>query len=373
MIQEKDNHIKHKFSLSVFFPFYNEEKNITAVIGQAVLVLEKLKDISEYEIIIVDDGSSDHTKIIAEEIVKNNHKIKLISHPKNLGYGRALLSGFGAAKNDYIFFTDGDLQFDMNDIGKILEYIPEYKAVIGYRSPRNDSFARLFNAKIWNLANRVAFGLKVKDIDCAFKVFEKNTIKKLKLLSGGAMLSAEIIIRLQRAGVEIKQVPISHFQRKNGSPTGAKPTVIVRALKEFAWLYLSGELGNKTYIQAMKFICVGLANTLVDIFFYFALTRLISFFSLHIILARTISFSISTLCSFTLNRLWTFEKKDKLHKSEIIKFYASTVIGLVVSIGSMKFFIQTFHFYDLVALLISVIFTFIWNFSASKFWVFKNS
>ena len=282
--------IKNKYSLSVFLPFYNEEKNINLAIERAVLALENMKRISDYEIIIVDDGSSDSTKKIAENIVKKNKKIKLVSHSKNLGYGNALLSGIKAARYDYVFFTDGDLQFNINEISKLFEYIPEYKAVVGYRHPRKDSFMRIVNAKIWNIANRCVFGLKIKDIDCAFKLFERKTVTGLNLSSGGAMVSAEMLIRLQRLGIKIKEVPITHFYRKNGAPTGAKPAVIIRALKEFTWLYLNTELGNKTYIQAFKFMCVGVINTLADIVVYFVLTRGTVLFASHISMARIVSF-----------------------------------------------------------------------------------
>lgn len=367
-----EREIKNKYSLSVFFPFYNEEKNIKAVIDQAVFVLENLKEISEYEIIIVDDGSLDSTKKIAEEIIKTNNKIRLISHAKNLGYGKALLSGIRASRNDYVFFTDGDLQFDINEIGKFLEYIPEYKTVVGYRFPREGSIMRVMNTKTWNALNRYVFGLKIKDADCAFKLFERKTIANLNILSGGAMTSAEILLRLQRAGVKIKEIPVKHLPRKNGSPTGAKPAVIIRALKEFVWLYLNTELGNKVYVQATKFIFVGIANTLVDVFFYFILTRGNAFFSTHIFSARTISFLLGSVCSFVFNRLWTFKKEGKTIVPEIAKFYITIFLGLLISIGSMRFFIQELHFYDLTALLLSVVLTFLWNFSLSKLWVFKK-
>ncbi|MCX6722095.1 MAG: bifunctional glycosyltransferase family 2/GtrA family protein [Candidatus Staskawiczbacteria bacterium] len=311
-------------------------------------------------------------KILTEEIIKTNNKIRLVSHDKNLGYGKALLSGIKAARYDYVFFTDGDLQFDINEINKFLEYIPEYKTVVGYRFPREGSLMRVMNTKMWNALNRYVFGLKIKDADCAFKLFERKTVANLNILSGGAMTSAEILLRLQRAGVKIKEIPVKHLPRKNGSPTGAKLSVIIRALKEFVWLYLNTELGNKVYIQATKFIFVGLANTLVDVFFYFVLTRGNDFFSTHIISARTISFLLGSACSFILNRLWTFKKEGKTNVQEISKFYITVFFGLLISVGSMKFFIQVFHLYDLVALLLSVVITFLWNFSLSKLWVFKK-
>ena len=367
----KNNLTKEKYSLSVFFPFYNEEKNINIVIDRAAMALEELKEISNYEIIIVDDGSSDSTKKLADEIVSKNNKIRLISHHKNLGYGKALLSGINNAQYDYVFFSDGDLQFDINEISKLLKHIPEYKAVIGYRYPRKDPLIRVVNAKIWKAVNRYAFGLRVRDANCAFKLFKRETVTGLNFVSEGAMLSAEILIRLQNSGVEIKEVHVTHFSRRNGSPTGARFVVIIRAIKEFVWLYLNTGLGNKIYLQAIKFIFVGLANTIVDVFFYFVLTRGISFFSIHVSVARVVSFLAGSICSLIINRLWTFERKAKLGKTEIFRFYTTMLAGLIIAVLSMKFFMHVFHLYDLIAILLSTVLTFLWNFLMSKFWVFK--
>ena len=226
------------FSLSVFFPFYDEEENIRPTIKEAIKVLKSIKEISKFQIIIVDDGSKDKTKEIAENLAKKYPDIKVISHLKNLGYGSALISGIHNCFYDYIFFTDGDLQFDFKEIEKLLEFIPEYEVVIGYRFPRRDPFMRILNGLGWNLLNRIFFGLKVKDIDCAFKLFKREAVVNLPIISGGAMVSAEILIRLHRKGIKIKEVAVSHFPRKKGSPTGAKPSVIFRALKEFFYLYV---------------------------------------------------------------------------------------------------------------------------------------
>ena len=225
------------FSLSVFFPFYNEQDNIRSTVEGAIKILESVKEISKFEVIIVNDGSQDQTKKIGQDLSKQYSSVKIVSHQKNLGYGSALISGINNSAYDYVFFTDGDLQFDFNEIKKLLEYIKEYEVVIGYRHPRRDSFVRLINGWGWNLMNRVFFGLRVKDVDCAFKLFKKSVITNLPIISGGAMVSAEILIRLQRKGVIFKEVPVSHFRRRNGSPTGARIDVIFRAFKELLKLY----------------------------------------------------------------------------------------------------------------------------------------
>ncbi len=124
--------------------------------------------------------------------------------------------------------------------------------------------------------------------------------------------------------------------------------------------------------QAIRFMMVGVLNTLVDIVVYFMLTRFTGYFDHHILITRIISFLSGSVCSFILNRIWTFEKRDKIQGWELLKFYVTVGMSLLIGLFSMQFFIKAFHLYDLIALAISIIFTFIWNFTISKFWVFKK-
>jgi glycosyltransferase involved in cell wall biosynthesis len=226
------------YSLSVFFPFYNEEANLRSVIEEAIAVLESLTELTWYEVIIVNDGSQDKTGAIAQELKEKYAAVKLITHDRNQGYGAALLSGFHGARGDYVFFSDGDRQFDLKEISKLLVYLPEYQAVIGYRSPRRDPWFRSLNARLWGLFNRLLLGLKVRDIDCAFKLFKRELVATLPLNSTGAMLSVELLVRLQRQGVVFKEVPVNSFPRVAGEATGAKLKVIIRAFQEF-WRFYS--------------------------------------------------------------------------------------------------------------------------------------
>ena len=229
---------KQNFSLSLFFPAYNEEANISETILKATRVAQSLSQ--AYEIIIVNDGSKDNTGTMAEQMAKQDSHIRVIHHSPNLGYGAALWSGIQAAKYDYIFFSDADLQFNLAELSKLVEHIPEYGAVLGYRAERKDPYMRLINAKCWNMLNRALFGLQVKDIDCAFKLFKTTLLKPLPIYSRGAMMSAEMLIHLQRQGVVFKEVPVTHLPRVAGSPTGAKPSVIFRALREMLSAYNRG-------------------------------------------------------------------------------------------------------------------------------------
>ena len=229
-------------SLSIFFPAYNEEGNIRQSVETAISVATLSPFIGEFEILIVNDGSTDNTLTVARELAARYSTVRVVDHVVNCGAGAAVKSGIQAAKMDYIFFTDADLQFDIVEIQNLIIHLQKYPVVIGYRSPRQDPLMRLLNAKAWNFLNRMFFQLKARDIDCAFKIFRRDVIQPIELKANGAMMLAEILIRLQRSHVAIKEVPVSHFPRVAGSPTGAKLSVILRAFREMARLFW-GDLG----------------------------------------------------------------------------------------------------------------------------------
>ncbi|HEY1074533.1 MAG TPA: bifunctional glycosyltransferase family 2/GtrA family protein [Patescibacteria group bacterium] len=355
-------------SLSVFFPAYNEETNIESSVSRAREVLQQITSL--YEIIIINDGSSDATGAIADRLAKKYPNVRVVHHPGNRGYGEAVKSGFAAARYDYVFFTDADLQFDLTEIKKLIQYIPEYQVVIGYRAKRRDPFLRTLNAKGWNLLNRLTFGLKVKDIDCAFKLFDRTVIKNIHLQSGGAMVSAELLIRLQRQGTIFKEVPVTHIPRAAGSPTGAKPSVILRAFKEMIIAY-RGDLGNVTQRQAIKFMTVGFANTCLDLLLYFIFSRYISFFVNHRVIAKMATYGIASLSSFIFNRRWTFRRTSTIHMSEVIRFYVTVGFALIINAGTMYILIGL-KVNDIIAAPIATLVSFVWNFLVSKFWVFTH-
>ncbi len=224
--------------ISFMFPAHNEEQNIIHSVEIATKVLQEVA--SEYEIIIVNDGSRDSTGTIINELSSKDPHIKAIHHEKNLGYGDALWTGIKNAKYDWFFFTDSDLQFDINEIKKLLVYIPQYKIVLGYRAPRKDPFMRILNGLGWNILVRILFGLKVRDIDCAFKLIDRKILAELPLKTRGATTSAEILVRFMRNGHRWIEVPVSHYPRQRGSPSGAKPKVIIKAFKELIKLYFMG-------------------------------------------------------------------------------------------------------------------------------------
>ncbi|NCN45717.1 MAG: hypothetical protein AUK08_02605 [Candidatus Pacebacteria bacterium CG2_30_36_39] len=234
--------MKKLSSLSIFFPCFNEERNIPFFIDEALNFLPKIAD--KFEIIIINDGSVDDTRLVTDKLTKENPLIKVIHHSENLGYGAALRTGFSVAKYEWVFFTDGDLQFKLSQLKKFIPYTDKNHVIIGYRKNRADGKARVFNAWLFKLYIDLLFRVGVKDIDCAFKLFHRKTLQSLHLESTGAFTSSEVLYKLKKKGEVFVQLPVDHKKRKYGSPTGNNLKVIIKAGIEALSLYLKIKLGS---------------------------------------------------------------------------------------------------------------------------------
>lgn len=221
--------------ISAFFPAYNEEANVGAMVERLRTVLPTISD--DYEIIVVNDGSQDRTAEIADGLAAADPHVRVVHHAQNRGYGGALKSGFAASRKAYVFFTDGDGQFDVAEIASLIPYVPEYDVVIGYRIDRAEGGLRRVNAGAWNWLVRRLFGIPSRDVDCAFKLFDRRVFDVVKPEAEGAMISTEILARTVRAGFRVTEVGVHHFPRRHGTPTGANPLVIARAFYELFRLY----------------------------------------------------------------------------------------------------------------------------------------
>ena len=221
--------------LSYFFPAHDEEANIEGLVAEALETLPTLAD--EFEIIAVDDGSRDATPRLADELAaRHPGLVRVVHHPVNLGYGAALRSGFAAARYELIAFTDGDRQFKVADIGRLTARSAEPDApdvVVGFRIKRADAFIRTLYARAYRLANRTFFDLRVSDVDGACKLFRRAALEGIRVESDGAFFSAELLIKLREAGRSVVQVGVPHYPRTAGAATGARPTVILRAVRDF--------------------------------------------------------------------------------------------------------------------------------------------
>ncbi len=221
--------------LSFFFPAHDEEANIEGLVQDALDSLPVIAD--TFEIIAVDDGSRDRTPVLADELTAANPGVvRAVHHPTNLGYGAALRSGFGAARHELVAFTDGDRQFRVEDIGRLTERLAAEDApdvVVGYRIQRADPIIRTLYARTYRLANRLFFGLRVTDVDCACKLFRREALDGIAVESDGAFFSAELLIKMEAAGRTVVEVGVPHYPRTAGSATGANPRVVFRAIRDF--------------------------------------------------------------------------------------------------------------------------------------------
>jgi glycosyltransferase involved in cell wall biosynthesis len=221
-------------ALSFFFPAHNEAANIEALVLEALEALPGLAD--EFEIICVDDGSRDDTPQIADRLAAEYEHVRAVHHPVNCGYGAAVRSGLAAAQHPLVFFTDGDRQFRIADLATLLDRLAgadNPDVVVGYRLRRADPVVRLLYARAYRLALRIFYGIKVRDPDCAFKLFRRTALGDIRLESGGAFMSAELLIKLRARGRRIVEAGVPHYPRTAGSPSGANPKVVLRAVRDF--------------------------------------------------------------------------------------------------------------------------------------------
>ena len=221
--------------ISLVFPMFDEEQNIGPLLASARALAPRLAD--DFEIIVVDDGSRDGSAAVVEMQRRLDPRVRLLRHPTNVGYGAALRSGLRAARGDFVFFTDADLQFDLGEIEMLLAHAGDFDIVAGYRAPRRDPWRRRVLAFGWAALVDALFGLRVRDIDCAFKVFRRPVLDALPIESIGAFVNTELLLRARGKGFRIREVPVTHHPRVAGRAKGATPRVMGRALVELATLY----------------------------------------------------------------------------------------------------------------------------------------
>lgn len=220
-------------TLTFFFPAYNEEANIERTVSSALEQLAPL--VPSLEVVAIDDGSTDRTPQLADALAAADSRVRVV-HQRNRGYGGALKAGFENARGELIAFSDGDLQFDLSEMSRLLDRLADPSApvevVIGYRIKRRDPFRRIFIAKTYNLIVSVLFGLRVRDIDCAMKLFRRDVFDRLRLDAEGPFLSAELLIKLGARGVRMDQVGVTHYPRVAGENTGASFRKILRTFRD---------------------------------------------------------------------------------------------------------------------------------------------
>ncbi|MBV9410088.1 MAG: glycosyltransferase family 2 protein [Acidimicrobiia bacterium] len=223
------------YRISFVLPAFNEEANVSEAIRRVRDVAQRL--CSDYEIVVVDDGSTDGTAARVEAAANGHGDVVLLRHPRNRGYGEALRTGFRAAHHELIFFTDSDNQFDLGELELFLPWIDRADVVAGYRINRQDRWARRVIGRSWNYLVRALFYVPVRDIDCAFKLFRSSVFEDIDLASVGAMVNTELMVKLGRSGAGVVEIGVTHYPRTAGTARGASVKVVTKALTELVRMY----------------------------------------------------------------------------------------------------------------------------------------
>lgn len=203
------------YRVSLFYPMYNEVQSITPMTQKALEVLQALTD--DFEILIVDDGSSDGSERIADELAKTDPRIRVIHHEGNKGYGQALRTGFANASKDIVIYTDCDEPVDLWLIHEAVPQMAYYDMVIGYRLNRWEGWRRFFYSKIYNGLVRILFGVRAQDINFSFKLIRREKLKKLHLGAKSVFIDGELLAEAARHHITVHQIPVQYKMRKFGT------------------------------------------------------------------------------------------------------------------------------------------------------------
>ena len=354
-----ENQIKE---VSVFFPAYNEEDNIEKTVINANDVLKKIA--GEYEILVINDGSNDKTAEVVEKMILSNNKIRLISHDVNKGYGSAVRSGFKYSKYEWVVLMDSDGQFDFSEFPNFIKTQKETNAdlVIGYYKKRKVSFMRKLNSWIWQLIIRILFGLKVKDIDCGFKLIRKNVIDTMNLESNrGAFISTEFLVKAKEKEKKIVEIPITHYPREAGEATGSDIKVILNSFKDLYRI-------KRTFFV---FCFVGATSALLSIIIF----NILLFFGLSFIVSLLIGILSSIVYNFLMNRNLTFTAKETPVKKQIGKYGVVYAVSKGLNLG-VSFLVSLFLGPGLIqsniAVIVGIAVSIPFSFFGSLLWAFKK-
>lgn len=223
-------------SLSVIFPAYNDGGTIASMIAVGKIAAEKVTD--DFEIIVVNDGSSDYTANVLQEMKKKYSELRVIEHETNRGYGGALISGFSAAKKDWIFYTDGDAQYNPLELTKLVEALSAgVDAVNGYKAGRGDGLMRVFIGRLYHHAMKILFGFRIRDVDCDFRLIPTKVMQAIQLKSFSGSICLEMVKKIEDAGYVFAEVPVSHYERKYGVSQFFNFKRIIQTLRQIINLY----------------------------------------------------------------------------------------------------------------------------------------
>jgi len=227
---------KKNLPLTIFYPVYNDWGTIASMVAEAIITAEKITD--NYEIILVDDGSREKTKDILRLLESTFPQVKVITHTQNRGYGGALKSGFEHAAKEFIFYTDGDAQYDVRELAKLTEAMNENVDVVnGWKIKRHDPVYRIWIGKFYQYISKVLFSLPIKDVDCDFRLMRKSIFNDIHLVSDSGTICVEMIHKLGRNGVRFTQVPVTHYFRSSGKSEFFNLKRLLRVARDYTKLW----------------------------------------------------------------------------------------------------------------------------------------
>ena len=228
---------KNDYSISAFFPAYNDAGTISSMVITVLLTLRELTD--DYEVIVVNDGSQDHTAAVLDELARvYPDEVRIIHHPQNRGYGGALRTGFYSATKDWVFYTDGDAQYDPRELKNLAALVSDDVDFInGWKIERNDPAHRIIIGRIYQGIIKIAFGLHLRDVDCDFRLIPRKVLTEIELESVSGAICLELVKKIQDLGYVFAEVPVHHYSRKYGTSQFFSPWRILRTFRQLGGLY----------------------------------------------------------------------------------------------------------------------------------------
>lgn len=224
------------FSISAFFPAYNDAGTIASMVIAADMTLRELTD--DYEVIVVNDGSRDHTADVLEELARQYERLRVIHHPRNRGYGGALRTGFASSTKELVFYTDGDAQYDPRELSRLVEAMSDdIDFVNGYKIERHDPLHRIIIGRVYQHFVRLAFRLRLRDVDCDFRLMRRGALDRIDLKANSGVICVELMRKVQSAGVRMAEVPVHHFHRAYGRSQFFNFRRVARTLMALAGLW----------------------------------------------------------------------------------------------------------------------------------------
>jgi glycosyltransferase involved in cell wall biosynthesis len=238
-------------SLSVFFPAYNDEGSIAEMVDRTLTLLPQFAD--DYEVIVVNDGSRDNTAAILDDLARRHPRVRIIHHPRNRGYGGALRTGFTAATKDLVFYTDGDGQYDVNELAKLMPLMAKDVDVVnGYKIKRSDSKRRVLLGGVYKRLARMLFHLPIRDVDCDFRLMRRQAIQGIDLVSTSGVVCTEMVYKLHRSGCRFTETPVNHYPRLHGQSQFFTLRRVGKTLVDFFALWVKLVLWRRSNLPSPR-------------------------------------------------------------------------------------------------------------------------